>query len=80
MEELGVQALQCLLEDGIGRSSFKTKSLKKVGIDGEIGNKVTIPKSHIELESQEDKESWEWEVRRSSKGGSPVRYHIAKTI
>ncbi len=38
MEELSVQFLQCLLKDGVGRSSFKTKLLEEVRIGVELGH------------------------------------------
>ncbi len=57
MEELGVEPLHCLLDKREVWSSLKTESVKKVGIEVEICNKVTIPKTHVELESQKDEES-----------------------
>ena len=72
MEELSVQFLQCLLKDGVGRSSFKTKLLEEVRIGVELGHEGPIPESGVELESKENKESWEWEVGRTSEGGGLV--------
>ena len=57
MKKLGVQPLHCLLKKREVWSSLKTKSIKKVGIEGEIGNEVTIPKAHVELEPKENEES-----------------------
>lgn len=57
MKKPGVQPLHCLLKKREVWSSLKTKSIKKVGIEGEIGNEVTIPKAHVELEPKEDEES-----------------------
>ncbi len=78
VEESGVQALQCLLEDGIAGSSFKIESLKEKWVGLEAGHKSPIPKPRVKLESQQDEEDGKREVRRSSEGGGSVRYHIAK--
>ncbi len=78
MKKLGVQSLHCLVKKREVWSSVKTKSIKRVGIEGEIGNKVTIPKSHVELESQKDKESRKGELNRPTMGMSDVRNSIAK--
>ncbi len=78
MEELGVQSLHSLLQDGIAGSSCKTESLEEKWVEGELRHEGPVAESRIELESKEDKESGKREVRRSSEGGGPVRYHIAK--
>jgi len=78
VEELGVEPPHCLLDKREVWSSLKTESVKKVGIEVEICNKVTIPKSHVELESQKDKESGEWKLHRPTMRASDVRNSIAK--
>ena len=72
MKKVGVQPLHCLLKKREVWSSLKTKSIKRVGIEVEIGNKVTIPKSHVELESQKDEESRKWKLDRPTMGTSDV--------
>ncbi len=78
MKKLGVQPLHCLLKKREVWSSVKTKSIKRIGIEVEIGNKVTIPKAHVELESQQDKESRKWELDRSTMKPPDIRNRIAK--
>lgn len=43
-----------------------------------MGHKGPIPKTRVELESEENKESGKREVRRSSEAGGAGWYHIAK--
>ena len=57
MNELCVEPLHCLLDEGEVRSSVKTKSLKEVGIEVDEGHEVSITKTGVKLESEEDKES-----------------------
>jgi len=78
MKKLGVQPLHCLLKKREVWSSLKTKSIKKVGIEGEIRNEVTIPNAHVELESQKDEESRKWELHRTTMSSPDVRNGIAK--
>jgi len=78
MEEVGVQSFEGLLEDGVAGSSCKTEVFKEQWVGREAGHKSPIPKPGVELESQQDKERGEWEVRRSSEGEGSVWYHIAK--
>jgi len=78
MEEVRVQSFQCLVKDRVGGSSRETKFLKEKRVRSEACYKSPIPKSGVELESEKNKENGKRKVRRSSKGGSPVRYHIAE--
>ncbi len=78
MEELSVQSFDGLLEDGVAGSSCKTELFKEEWVGLELGHEGPVAESPVELESQKNKKSWEWEVRRSSEGGGSVRYHIAK--
>jgi len=68
VEELGVQSLECLLEDGITRGSLKTEVLQQLRVTGELGHKGPVAEARVELEAQENKKSREGKVRRSSKG------------
>jgi hypothetical protein len=78
MEELGVQSLHSLLKDGIAGSSCKTELFKEKWVELELSHEGSVAESRVELESKEDKESGKREVRRSSEGGGPGWYHIAK--
>ncbi len=78
MLEVRAQSFQCLLEDGVARSSRKTESFKDVRVEGELSHEGTIPESGIELESEEDKKCGEREVRRSPEDRGLSRDHIAK--
>ncbi len=60
--EVGVQARQCLVEDGVAGSSCKTELFKEVRGEGELSHKDPVAESRVDLESEENKESWEWEV------------------
>ena len=78
MEEVSVQFLQCLLKDGVGGRSRKTESMEEKWCKRKLSNEVSVAESRVELEAQEDKKSWEWEVWRSSEGRGLGWYHIAK--
>jgi len=68
VEELGVQSLECLLEDGITRGSLKTEVLQQLRVTGKLGHKGPVAEVRVELDAQEDKESREGEIRRPSNG------------
>jgi hypothetical protein len=78
MEELRVQSLQCLLEDGVAGRSRKTKLGKEGGVEDKLSNKGPVAESGVELEPEKHKESRKGKVRRSAKGRGLGRYHIAK--
>ena len=78
MNELCVEPLHCLLDEGEVRSSVKTKSLKEVGVEVDEGHEVSVTKTGVKLESEKDKESGEWELDRSTMSGPGVRDGIAK--
>ncbi len=78
MEELSVQARQCVLEDGITWSSFKTEVFKEKWVGLELCHESPVAESPVELKSKENKECGKGKIRRSSEGGGSVWYHIAK--
>jgi len=59
-------------------SSLKVESIKEVGIEVDICNKVTIAEPGVELESEKDKEDGERELDRTTMSGPGVRDCIAK--
>lgn len=66
MDESSVNPLHCLLEKREVWSSVKAESVKEVGVEVDICDKVAISKARVELESREDKEGGEGELHRST--------------
>jgi len=66
------------LKDGVGGRFLETELFKEEWGEAKLSNKGSVAESRVELEAQKYKERREWEIRRSSKSGSSVRYHIAK--
>ncbi len=71
-------SFQGLLKDGVGGRSLETESVKEEWGEAKLSNKDPVDESRVGLEAQEDKESREWKVRRSSERRGFERYHIAK--
>ncbi|MBS3795925.1 MAG: sulfotransferase, partial [Candidatus Thorarchaeota archaeon] len=78
VQKLGVQSLECLLEDGIAWSSRKTEVMQQLRVTGELGHEGPVAETRVELEAQEDKESREGKVRRSSEGRGLLGDHSTK--
>jgi hypothetical protein len=78
VEELGVKASECLLEDGVAWRPFKTEALQELRVGGELGHKAPVAEASVELETQEDEEGREGEVRRSSQGVGSGGDHSTK--
>ena len=78
MNELCVEPLHCLLDEGEVRSSVKTKSLKEVGVEVDEGHEVSVTKTGVKLESEKDKESGEWKFDGLTVSGPGVGDGIAK--
>ena len=76
MKMMSVGSCQGGLEKGMTGSSLEVESIKEVGIEVHICDKVTIAEPGVELESEKDKEDWERELDRSTTPG--VRDGTAK--
>ena len=79
VKESSVDPPQGLVERGVAWSPVKTECVKERGIEVDICNKVTVPKSRVELESEKDKESGKWKLDWSATSGFDVRHRIAKS-
>ena len=77
-EESCVKSYQGSVEKRTVRSSVKTESFKEKGIEVDLGNRVTIAKIRVKLESKKDKESREWDLDRATTTRSDVRNSIVK--
>lgn len=60
------------------KGSLQSKSLKQGSVEGESRNKVTIAKTGVKLESEEDKEHGKRELNRTSMPESRIGNSIAK--
>ena len=78
MKKSCVDTGQCLLKQGVAGSSLKAKTTQQVGVEVDMGYEVTIAESEVELESEKNKESGEWELDRSAVSGPSVGDSIAK--
>lgn len=78
MKKLGVQPLQCLMEQGVAGRSGEPEVLKELGVEVDPGNKVAISQTRVELECQKNKESGKRKLDRATIAGSGVWNGIAK--
>ena len=78
MKKLGVQPLQCLMEQGVAGSSGESEVLKELGVEVDPGNKVTISQTRVELESQKNKECGKRKLDGATIAGLGVWNGIAK--
>jgi len=75
---MSVDSSQGGVEKGMTGSSLEVESIKEVGIEVDICDKITIAEIGVELESERDKEDGERELDRSTASGPGVRDGIAK--
>ena len=78
MKMMSVNSFQGGVEKGMTGSSFEAESIKEVGIEVDICDKVTIAELGIELEFEKNKESGKGELDRSTMSGLGVGDGIAK--
>ena len=78
MKMMSVDSSQGGVEKGMTGSSLEVESIKEVGIEVDICDKVTIAEPDVELESEKDKEGGERELDRTTMSGPRVRDGIAK--
>lgn len=78
MEKLCVQSLYCLLEKGEVWSPVDSQTVQQKRIEVDISNKVTISKTSVELESQENKECGEGKLYWATMSTPDVGDRIAK--
>ena len=78
MKMMSVDSFQGGVEKGMTGSSLEVESIKEVGIEVDICDKVTIAEPEVELESEKDKEDGERELDRTTMSGPGVWDGIAK--
>jgi len=77
VEMMSVDSSRGGVEKGMTGSSLEVESIKEVGIEFEICDKVAVAESRVELESEKNKEDWERQLDRSTMSGPGVRDGIA---
>jgi len=75
---MSVDSFQGGVEKGMTGSSLEVESIKEVGIEFDICDKVTIAEPGVELESEKDKEDGERKLDRSTTSKPGVPDGIAK--
>jgi hypothetical protein len=78
MEKVCVYPCHCLLEQGEMGSPVDSQTVQQKRIEVDRSNKVTIAKTRVELESEEDKECGEGELHLTTMMIPDIGNRIAK--
>lgn len=78
MDKSCVQSLQGFVERRIARGLSQSKLMQQRWVEVQVGNKVTVATTRVELECEKDKESAKRKLDRSTKLGGLVRDGSAK--